>query len=300
MIQEFGGDYIQWLRGFYYTVHTGSVSESARMLGRRQPTVSQQIKNLEEHYNVILFDRSKGSMALTPEGQELFEHAISVFESFKEISDRLKPKKIELKDKITITSTHVLTMNYLASYVTNFKKNNPKVSFELIGGMLDHIKKDIDSGKADFGVAFLDEVVAEYEFHHLFNTSLSLIAKKENKYNIHRDISISEISRLPFVGYPPASTIKSIVYRRFKQDGCKVANILMLNHFELIKTFVKQDFGVSIIFDYALQDYDRTQLQITSLRNYFGDLPIGIIFRKRKYLNQSAKAFLAELKKERP
>jgi DNA-binding transcriptional LysR family regulator len=67
----------------------GNVSEAARVLGRRQPTISQQIKNLEEHYNVILFDRSKGRMALTPEGQEVFAHAIDVFESVREISDKL-------------------------------------------------------------------------------------------------------------------------------------------------------------------------------------------------------------------
>jgi len=296
MIREFGGDYIQWLRGFYYTVRTGSVSESARLLSRRQPTVSQHIKNLEDNYNVILFDRSKGGMDLTPEGQELFAHAIGVFESFKEISDRLRTGKVELKDKITITSTHALTMYYLAPFVTNFKKRNPKVSFELIGGMLDVIKESIYSGKADFGVAFLDEMEAGYDVHHLFNTSLSLIANKENKFGIQKDISLSEIARMPFVGYPPASTIKSIVYRKFKQDGCKLDNILLLNHFELIKTFVKHNIGVSIIFDYALNEHDKTQLDITSLRKYFGDISIGIINRKRKYLNQTAKAFLAELK----
>lgn len=295
MIDEFGGDYIQWLRGFYVVARKGNVSKAARILCRRQPTISQQIKNLEEHYNVILFDRSKGRMTLTPEGHQLFKHAINVFESVKEISDKFSPKKVELKDKITITSTHALIVYYLAPYITAFYKKNQKVSFDLIGGMLDVIKDNLNSGIADFGVAFLDEIDTGYNTRHLFNTSLSLIASKENHFDINDDISISEIASLPFVGYPPASTIQSIVQRKFNKEGCKLSNILLLNHFEALKTFVKLDFGVSIIFDYALQEQDKKQLQIIPLHHHFGDISVGIISLYKKYMNHSVKAFLSNL-----
>lgn len=298
MINEFGGDYIQWLRGFYFVARTGNVSEAARILCRRQPTISQQIKNLEEHFNVILFDRSKGRMALTPDGRKLLKHSISVFENVKEISNKLRPKEIELKDKITIASTHALIIYYLAPYVTSFYKKNKKVSFELVGGLLDVIKESINLSTADFGVAFLDEIETQYDTRHLFTTSLSLIASKGNKFRIHNDISIPEIASLPFVGYPPASTIHSKVQKRFQQEGCKFSTILKLYHFEPVKTFVKLDFGVSIIFDYALQEKDKTQLQIIPLRHYFGDISIGTISLKKKYMNHSVQAFLAELTKK--
>ena len=57
MIKEMGGDYLQWLRGFYQVAKTGSFSMAGREIGRNQPTISHQIKCLEKEYGVTLFDR---------------------------------------------------------------------------------------------------------------------------------------------------------------------------------------------------------------------------------------------------
>ena len=298
MIKEFGGDYIQWLRGFYYVAQTGTVSAAARVLRLRQPTVSNQIKNLEEHYGVILFDRSQGRMVLTPEGHDMLDHAIDVFESVKATTERLTHKNTELSGKITITSTHALIVHYLAPFITSFTKQYPKVSFELIGGMLDVIEKEIESNNADFGIAYMAPAITRYEIIHLFNSSLSLIASIRNQFGITEDFGIREVSKLPFVGYPPNSTINDLVVQRFKQDGYEINFLLVLNHFDPVKEFTKLDFGVSIIPDYAITEYDREHLRVISLHKFFGDLPVGVITRKRKYLNPASRSFLAWLKKE--
>jgi DNA-binding transcriptional LysR family regulator len=85
MIEEMSGDFFQWLRGFYYVAKTKSVSLAAAEMGRNQPAISHQVKSLEKELGVTLFDRSKGSMELTPEGISLMGKTISVFELVKEI-----------------------------------------------------------------------------------------------------------------------------------------------------------------------------------------------------------------------
>jgi DNA-binding transcriptional LysR family regulator len=83
MIEQIGGDFLQWLRGFYYVAKRGSVTQAALEMGRNQPTISHQIKCLENEFGVSLFERSSGRMELTPEGDALLEKAISLFESVK-------------------------------------------------------------------------------------------------------------------------------------------------------------------------------------------------------------------------
>ena len=295
MIKEFGGDYIQWLRGFYQVAKTGSVSAAARDLNLRQPTVSHQIKSLEEHYEVKLFDRSLGSMILTPEGQEMLSHAIDVFESVKVTSKRLSKKKAHLEGKIKITSSHAVIVYFLPPYVTAFKKRYPSVSFELVGGMLDVIENEVASNDADFGIAYINPEDTRYDLNLLFNSSLSLIASKGSQFDISEDMSIKDIARLPFIGYPPSSTINELVVKQFREYGFDLDYQLVLNHFEPVKTFVKQDFGISIVPDHALTEDDFLKLQVVSLRGYFGDLPIGVITRKRKYFTPAATAFLSYL-----
>ena len=80
MIDEMPGDFLQWLRGFYYVAKQGSVTNAAGIMGRQQPTISRQIKCIEKELGVTLFDRSSGKMELTPEGKIVLEKAISIFE----------------------------------------------------------------------------------------------------------------------------------------------------------------------------------------------------------------------------
>ncbi len=60
MIPEFNGDYIQWLRGFYYTVELGSMVKAITVMNRNQSAISYQIQSLENLYGVSLFSNIKG------------------------------------------------------------------------------------------------------------------------------------------------------------------------------------------------------------------------------------------------
>lgn len=73
MIEELNGDFLQWLRGFYYVAQTGSIRRAAQMMNRNPSTISYQIRSLEEELNTVLFDRYKKSLLITPEGKKLFE-----------------------------------------------------------------------------------------------------------------------------------------------------------------------------------------------------------------------------------
>ncbi|MBY0465573.1 MAG: LysR family transcriptional regulator, partial [Burkholderiales bacterium] len=63
------------LKAFLETAETGSLSAAARKLGLTQPTLSRQVAAIEQRMGVTLFERVGKSMALTPTGLDLLEHA---------------------------------------------------------------------------------------------------------------------------------------------------------------------------------------------------------------------------------
>lgn len=99
MIEQIGGDFLQWLRGFYFVAKRGSVTQAALEMGRNQPTISHQIKCLETEFGVSLFDRSSGKMQLTPEGKALLEKSISLFETVREMKSEIQGEELEQKGK---------------------------------------------------------------------------------------------------------------------------------------------------------------------------------------------------------
>ncbi|MEN0000944.1 MAG: LysR family transcriptional regulator, partial [Pseudomonadota bacterium] len=63
------------LRGFLKTAETGSLSAAARDLGLTQPTLSRQVKALEQALGVTLFERMGKNLVLTETGRELAARA---------------------------------------------------------------------------------------------------------------------------------------------------------------------------------------------------------------------------------
>lgn len=60
------------LRAFHAVATEGSFTKAARLLRVTQPTLSQEVKALEDAHGVLLFDRSRRGVALTEVGQQLF------------------------------------------------------------------------------------------------------------------------------------------------------------------------------------------------------------------------------------
>jgi DNA-binding transcriptional LysR family regulator len=292
MIEQIGGDFFQWLRGFYYVAKRGSVTQAALEMGRNQPTVSHQIKCLEKEFGVCLFDRSSGRMNLTPEGKVLLHKVISLFEIVEEMKGDVGQRPLELKGKVLMATTHAVIHFFLPPFVAEFRKTHPEVELDIEGGGLEMILGKVESAEVDFGIAQMFSVPDGFQYHDLFETKLVLITPKKNPFSLGGDSSLEEISKAPFIFYPRSSTLVPYVEKRFHDEGLELKVWLVLNNYDSVKKYVAMGLGVSILDDYALTARDRQRLDSFPLDRFFEARRYGLILRKRKYLCPAAKAFI--------
>lgn len=112
-------------RSFYYVAKYKGFSKASQYAFISQPSLSTNIKNLEDALNTKLFYRGKNykEIILTSEGKELYsklEEIITVLNSDSE------------KEELNIGCTRVIADNYLGKVITNFKNkyNNIKIGFK--------------------------------------------------------------------------------------------------------------------------------------------------------------------------
>ncbi len=297
MIPELSGDFLQWLRGFYYTSQAGGLSGAVAHMGRNQPALSHQIKCLESELGVVLFDRSRGRMELTAEGRELLPQAIAVFELIKEMKEKARGG-LPLRGRITIATTHAVLLYFLPKPVAGFRVRHPLVTFGLEGGGLDFILSQVESAQADFGIASLDGVPDHLEFRPLFSTRLALIAPRRGLMKADRPPNLAALAKLPFIAFPSTSSIAPLVERRFAREGLELNIVQVLNNFELVKRYVELGMGVAILDEYALSEEDERKLLVFTLERYFAERPYGVITRRRPYVSPALRAFLKTLRGE--
>ena len=77
-------------RIFYAVANTENISRAAKELYISQPAISKSIQKLEENLGVKLFERSSRGVTLTPEGELLYTHVKSAFETLSLGEDRLR------------------------------------------------------------------------------------------------------------------------------------------------------------------------------------------------------------------
>lgn len=232
MIEEIGGDFLQWLRGFYFVARRQSVTRASLEMRRNQPAISHQIKCLENEFGVTLFDRSRGKMELTPEGKAFLDKAISVFEIIKEMKSDINKSYLETKGKVVISASHAIIHYFLPQYIVQFRKESPNVDFELEGGDVEMILERVESAEADFGIARLNTVPDRIIYHDLFETGLRLLAPKDNSFFSEQEPTLEQVARTPFIFFPHTSTITPLIESVFAENQLKLNVVLVLNNFD--------------------------------------------------------------------
>ena len=87
---------IRHLKIFLTVAETGKMSLAAKQLYLTQPTISQAIRELEEHYNTRLFDRLSKRLYITEEGKHLMDLAQIAVRAFDELEHQMQSEaKIE-------------------------------------------------------------------------------------------------------------------------------------------------------------------------------------------------------------
>ena len=296
MIEEISGDFLQWLRGFYFVAERGSVRQAAIAMSREQPTISRQIQCLEKELGVTLFDRSSGKMTITPEGKILQQEAVALFEDIKRIKGEFTDQKRDYQGTIVIVTTHAIVDTILPPYIDRFMKLHPQVVFHLEGSIRETVYEKIESGEADFGIAVLDKPPNTIVCHDFYETGLVMIAPKKNSFFPGKSPTLRQIAQAPLILFAHRGSLEPLIEGRFAKERLKPNVVMTHNNFVSMKRFVAYGMGVAILGAHAISREDEKNFDIYSLDKFFPKRKYRILLKKKKYLSGMVKAFILSIK----
>ncbi|MDG1477804.1 MAG: hydrogen peroxide-inducible genes activator, partial [Vicingaceae bacterium] len=151
-----------------------------------QPTLSMQIKKLEESLGVIIFDRTKQPIIPTEIGKKIIEQArITVAES-KKINELVKEENNIISGEISIGIIPSLAPYLLPLFIGKFTKKHPEVTVKIIELLTNEIISELKKDTLDVGIlvtplhenGIIEEVLFYEEMKVLCHKSHSLSNKK--------------------------------------------------------------------------------------------------------------------------
>lgn len=150
------------LRSLLAVADTGSITEAARRLGVSQPTVSRQIKDLEDELGCRLIERSNYSVRLTEDGMLLRRRAEDIVRMIDSTVDEIRNSNGPISGDVRIGCAESRGIGLLAECMGRLRDTNPGIRFHIYSGNWEDLSERLDSGFLDFVAAVRDVDATRY------------------------------------------------------------------------------------------------------------------------------------------
>jgi DNA-binding transcriptional LysR family regulator len=242
------------LKVFCTVAETKSFSKTSEIIHLTQPAVSLQIQALEEVYETKLFDRSSGTVTLTPAGEVLYKYAkeiLALYASAEKVIGKLTGL---VKGSITIGASSNIGNYLLPSVITDFRKTHPKIKIHLLVGNTKRVVELLNSGNIDLGLVEGDVVRQKIVVKKLISDELLVIVSPNHPWAKKKEVSISDLVREPFIFREAGSGTRQMIEKFLNRHEITLQDMkvsIVFGSTEAIKDAVENGLGVSIISRWA-------------------------------------------------
>ncbi|MBP1040857.1 LysR family transcriptional regulator [Vagococcus sp. BWB3-3] len=144
---------LRLLRYFWTVAEEKNISKAAKLLAITQPTLSRQIKDLEEQVGLPLFIREFNHLELTEDGLFLKERAEEILALNDQLTLALSDKKNQqLKGSFSVGCVEADNSDTLALMLEELVSDHPQVHFKLVSGTSDDILEKLEKGLLDLAI----------------------------------------------------------------------------------------------------------------------------------------------------
>ena len=155
---------IRVLRYFLEIARAGNMTRAAETLHISQPTLSKQMKDLEQELGKKLFRRGSTSLSLTDEGMLLRKRAEDILEMVDKTADEFKSLGNITGGEVHIGCAESHQIKYLARTIKAFKESYPLFRYHLTSGNTEQVVERLDRGLIDFAVIVEPPNLSKYNY----------------------------------------------------------------------------------------------------------------------------------------
>ncbi len=155
---------LRTIRYFLAVAREENMTRAAELLHVTQPTLSKQLKALEEELGKKLFTRHSFSIQLTEEGILLRKRA----EDLIKMADRITTEFLTLDDvlggDVYFGLAESYQIRYLAAAIRKFREIYPNLRYHITSGDTEQVTEKLDKGIIDFAVLAQEPNTAKYHY----------------------------------------------------------------------------------------------------------------------------------------
>lgn len=254
-------------RIFYTTARTGNISRAAEELFISQPAVSKSISRLEQSLGTELFTRSSRGVQLTEEGELLYSHVRSAFQTLESAENQLRIRREFGMGQLRIGVSSTLCKYILLPCLKDFVKLHPHLRVTISCQSTNHTMRMLEEGELDLGLTGKPEKLGSLTFAPVMQVqdifiatrdyleNLSLFTGQKEKDSFSADDTLSFLKNAVLMLLDRENLTRQYLDRYLKEHTLFPENILETTSMDLLIDFARIGLGIAgVIREFVLQE----------------------------------------------
>jgi len=233
------------LRSFYAVASERSVSKAARRLNISQPTLSKQLKALEDRYKVKLIEGMRPPLTLTSAGRALYEKAERLFGIADEIGALLGEDDIDSGALLRLGTD---SPPYAAEFMAAFKASVPNAHFRVTIANAMQTNELLLKAQIDIGIICEPPIESDYTYTPLYTDRLVAIVPASWPDDGRKTLPLARIAEEVVLVREGTSRTLAAMNRLLTEEGLTPGRTMELHTREMIREAVAQGLGMSLMF----------------------------------------------------
>lgn len=284
---------IRVLRYFLAVAREGNMTRAAEYLHVTQPTLSKQIKQLEEKVGKKLFIRSNYSIKLTEEGLLLRKRAEDIVKMVDKTMDEFHSLDEINGGDIYVGGAESEAIKYFAWAARNLHQKYPNIRFHLYSGNTENVTERLDKGLLDFAIIVQDVDLSKYNYLKVPSKDTWGIIMRKDSFLASKEVfTIDDLLKLPLI-----VSRQGMTEDYPKWFGEKMDQLNIVATFDLIynaSIMVRENFGYALSFDKLVDTSQESELCFRPLSPTL-ETDMYVIWKKYQVFTPLADLLLKEM-----
>jgi DNA-binding transcriptional LysR family regulator len=267
-----------------------SFTKAAETLHMTQPAVTFQVRQLEEHFNTRLFDRTHNRISLTDAGKRVFEYSDRIFELYNEMESAVREMTGDVSGVLMIGASTTIAEYMLPALLGDFKKKYPDVNVQLKVSNSDGIVHMVENNVIDLGVVESPVMNKNLVVEVCRVDKLVAVVAPEHPLSGRESVTIQELLDFPYICREEGSGTREVIAEYMTEQGIANGQVhltMELGSPESIKGAVEAGMGVSIISSATVQKELKLGTLVSLRLKPSLERPFSFVHQKQKFRHRA-------------
>lgn len=278
---------IRDLEIFIEVVRAKNMSNAAKNLKISQPTVSHAISQIENEYNVKLFDRISKKLYITDVGLRLYDYALNILEQFEDTVVFLQSSSTAHNINLGVSSN--FSSQFLLEIINDYEKKKEDVSLRVYVDSREKIIEKLNSGIINLAIIDGDAGIEDNSAESFYEDEIFIISSKDSDIKDKEVLDAEDLRNKKFVLGDLDDNSKKVLLNFLRDRGIPIDLKFICQNKDMVLNIVKNSDALSIGASSSFKDEEVVKHRLEDLsikRTYY------MVYHNDGFLKKDMKNFV--------